>query len=528
MSAQPWREPVASPTFRDLWPLWLVAPMVVLVFASLVPYAYPVNDDWHFAAVGRDSGIWHSVSVYWRHGGGRVLAAALTSACGLLGELPLIYPRLIAAVLSLILLGGLPLVALLRPATRGQAALAAVALAATQFAAMPVLRGIGNLGPYVATPETLYWLGGSFSYSLAYPVLALGLWALVRVRGWVGWVTPGLAGLAAAGLSETAAILAGAVGAAAVLAGCRRGWVLLGAGLMGLLVCAAAPGNLARLAVLRQQIDPQAGLARLPIAAATATVWLVGRLGEWLLDPSVVAAALLAAWHGAGLVDPFLARRLTRAAVVVVGGVWAAAIPSFALIGFLEARQEGLFSLVAVPALIGLAAAIGAIWTGCRHSVRALVLATGWTAAAMLRQALAARDVCDPGSWTAVVGLVLALVGLIGLLAHWRGSLAGLMALGLLWHQGVWQAVGDRQAKAPAVHACQLARDAEVRRLVEAGHTSIAVPWLGEASRQPRTIRLYEVQTPGGVAAYREYFGLTALHLFNGIDKPVPYQPPPK
>lgn len=509
-------------------PGWLVAGgaalLVLLTYLWLVRFAYPVNDDWSFAAAGRDVGVWAAFVAYWNDFGGRWASILPLHALGWFSDLPAVYPLLTAFVFAALVGAGWPLLYALGLRERRLLWIGTLILAAVQFTALPVL-DIGNLGPHVAMPETVYWQSGALSYAIAYPILTLTAWLACTTRlAWLGWTVAVAGGVVVSGLSEMAGILAVALGVALGLAGWRRGWVLAAAAAAGFGLVACAPGNLKRLAVLREQVQAGAGSSKLPRAMID-SAWMCGvHLRDWLLNPAVVALCGCAAWWGAQMRDA--AGTHPRRLVLITGlttlaATWSMAVPTFALVGFLEARHEGLVSLTAIAGLVVTAVLAGRAWPDRLQGLAARRAWLVWMAAAVLVRCLLPSPIEPRGvEWLAQFGLCAGLLCVV--LGFYGRNVAGvLLALGLVLQPAWWQAVADACVKAPELYAKQRARDDDVRRLKASGITSIALPWLGDPKQRPRTIRIFELQPGWMVDAYAGYFGLSRVHMSPRITSPM-------
>lgn len=499
--------------------------LLLLTYLYLVRFAYPVNDDWSFATTGRDAGVWQALATYWNDFGGRWSAGILLYGMGICGDaLPSVYPLLIAVLAAALVSAGWPLLRCCGVDDPRRLWLGTMALAAIQFTALPVLE-IGNLGAHAAMPETVYWVSGGVNYALAYPVIAWSAWLACRARlAWLGWSLAVGCGLVVSALSEMAGICAAAVGAALGCCGHRRGWALMAAAIAGLGIVALAPGNLKRLEILRDEVQADAGLAKLPQAALYAA-WFTGmRLLSWLADPAVVVACGVAAWCGTA--TRAVASPRPRAQVLIVGGAtlaaaWAMALPTFALVGFLEARHEGLVSLVAVAGMLLTACLAGRAWPDAVAAAWMRRVWLGWLGIAFLHICLLPSPIEPAGvDWLPPLGLC---AGLACVAMGWRGAaVAGpALAIALFLQPSWWQALADAGGKAPALHARQMHRDAEVRRLVASGIDRVVLPWLGDPKRQPRTIRIYEVQDGWMLDVYLHYFRLREARFSDRIDGPL-------
>lgn len=515
------------PQGREVWQ-WAAAGVaglaVLLTFLYLVRFSYPVNDDWSFAASGRDAGVWASVASYWNDFGGRWSAGILLYGLGVFSDLPAVYPLLIALLFALLAGSGWILLHVLGLRDRQRLCIATIVLAAVQFCVLPIL-DIGTLGPRHAVPETVYWVSGAVNYSLAYPLIILAAWGACTVRrAWLGWAIAIAGGLWISGLSEMAGIGAAAVGAGLGLLGHRRGWALCAAAVAGLGVVALAPGNLKRLEILRHDVQAEAGLSQLPRAMGYAA-WLLGlHLRDWLLNPAFAACCGVAAWWGASTAAPAPAR--PRLAVLIVGGgaiatAWAMAVPTFAFVGFLEARHEGLVSLFAVAGMLVAAWLAGRAWPrmAAGRIWRGLWLA--WTGAALAWICLVPSPI-EPRGLDAVAPILLCL-GACLVVAGLRGAgVAGwMLAIALLVQPAWWQAASDAFGKAPVLRERQRARDDEVDRLKAAGFDRVVVPWLGDSKTLPLSIRNYELQTGWMVEVYGSYHRLKEVRISTRVDRPM-------
>jgi len=510
----------------------LAALPVLLTYLGLAVYAYPTSDDWGFAAAGRDAGVAASLAGYWSGNGGRWLTAFLLYALGWIPRLPEAYPLLIALTLAGFVAANALVARCLGLTTWRGLLVATAVLSSVQLTALPLLDGIGNLGPHLATPETLYWVSGAWPYSSAYLLLAGAAWlVLTPVPRWLAW--SGCLGLGAAlsGLSELAGLLGLLLGVALGLGGCRRGWILGLAAGVGFGVAAAAPGNLARLALLRQDGEAGAGLAQLPAALLAGLRFSLGHLRDWLLDPAIACLGVALVWWGA-LLPPTPGawrRRCAVAAAAVVLGTWGLALPALALVGFLEARHEGLVSFAAVAGILVVAVLAGRAWPEVRQQRRWRLAAAGWILAAAAWRWGWPSPLSPLGAWTGPV-LFGGLGGLVLLWVRGRpGLLGGVLALALLAQPAWWQAIADGFGKAPKLLHLQQFRDRAVRQLVAGGSTDVILPWLGGNERLPRTLRLYEVQSGWMADGYAAYFGLRNLAFSDRILGPVPWRrrPPP-
>lgn len=508
-----------------------MAALVVATYAMLCLYAYPANDDWFFASAGRDQGVLASLSSYWQGTGGRWAAVLPLYALGWSSHLPAIYPFLAALNLAALFAAGVLLAHLAGLRSWPRLLAAGLVLGAVQFTALTVL-DIGTLGPHAAMPETVYWMSGAWAYAMAYPLLAAALWAMWAAARWPAVAVLAVVGLVVPGMSETAAVLAIVLGLAGAAAGNPRGWILAGAALAGFGLGAMAPGNLQRLALLRSEVDAQSGLAKLPGAMLACLGATATHLRDWLLNPAVLALLAVAGRLGAAAQPPPAGaerawrRRAVAAAAAVPVGVWAASVPSVALVGFLEARQEGIVSLAAVAGLAITAFAAGRGWAGSWPSRwMPWVLAVALLAAAVAR--LVWRSPIAPMPWWvhALAATTLA-AATFALLRRHPAGLMLVLAAALLWQPAWWQAVADATGKAPRLSRRQHARDQEVLRLAGLGYRHMALPWLGEAGDQPRTIRIYEIQ-PGWMAdGYAGYFRLEKVVLATSLVHPMPMRPP--
>lgn len=515
------------PQGREVWQ-WAAAGVaglaVLLTFLYLVRFAYPVNDDWSFAASGRDAGVWASVASYWNDFGGRWSAGILLYGLGVFPDLPAVYPLLIALLFALLAGSGWILLHVLGLRDRQRLCIATIVLAAVQFCVLPIL-DIGTLGPRHAVPETVYWVSGAVNYSLAYPLIILAAWGACTVRrAWLGWAIAIAGGLWISGLSEMAGIGAAAVGAGLGLLGHRRGWALCASALAGTGIVALAPGNLKRLDILRHDVQAEAGLSQLPRAMGHAAVLLGSHLRDWLLNPALAAGCGIAAWWGAATAQ--LAGARPRLAVLVVGGgalaaAWAVAVPTIALVGFLEARHEGLVSLVAVAGLLGASCLAGRAWPAAVHGMALHRMWLVWLAVALAWTCLVASPI-RPGGLGAAGPIVLCLGAALLYAGLRSGRAAGwLLAFGLLLQPAWWQAASDAFGKAPALRDRQRERDAEVERLIAAGFDRVVVPWLGDRAGMPLTIRNYELQPGWMVEAYAAYLRLKEVRISTRVDRPM-------
>lgn len=512
--------------FSGWWIAVAAAIMVIGTYSLLCQFAYPVNDDWIYASNGRDRGMFTSLNSYWHDTGGRWLSACLLYSLGFFQDLPGSYPLLAFLTLGSIVAAGWPLMRLVKPGSWRITLGMTMVLAATQCVALPLLTGIGNLGPHVAMPETVYWMSGAWTYAIAYPLLAFAVWGLIAGPRWLAWSTAVAAGLLLSGLSETAAILAGVTGCALGLSGCRRGWALMAAAIAGFTFCAFSPGNLHRMEMLRREVQTAGGIEALPTAMLNAVGFTLGRVRDWCFNPAVTVLALILCWWAANL--PVETVRIWRWRVLIgLGalfvGVWAAAVPSFALVGFLEGRQEGLISLLAVPAILSISYMIGRGfpsliqgsfgWTvAFLFLLTSVVVQTGWL-----------LPISPIGNWIGCIAAPIAVVLLLAVFCDWwQRALMMLMALALLWQPAWWQAVADLGGKAPNLHRRQCSRDQEVRTLIREAHQEIVLPYLAQPELQPRTIRIYEVQ-PGWMAdGYGTYFGVKKILFSDRIQTPMP------
>lgn len=509
-------------------PGWLFAGgaalLVLLTYLWLVRFAYPANDDWSFATAGRDVGVWAAFVAYWNDFGGRWASILPLHALGWFSDLPAVYPLLTALVFAALVGAGWPLLYALGLRERRLLWIGTLILAAVQFTALPVL-DIGDLGPHVAMPETVYWQSGALSYAIAYPILTLTTWlACTTRRAWLGWLVAVVGGVVVSGLSEMAGILAVTLGVSLGLAGWRRGWVLAAAAAAGFGLVACAPGNLKRLAVLREQVQAGAGSSKLPRAMLDALWMSGGHLRYWLLNPAVVALCGGAAWWGsltreAAGVHP--RRRVLIAGLATLAAIWSMAVPTFALVGFLEARHESLVSLTAIAGLLVTAVLAGRAWPDRLQGLVARRAWLAWMAAAILIRCLLPSPIEPTGvEWLARLGLCAGLLCVV--LGLYGRQVAGvLLALGLVLQPAWWQAVMDACVKAPELYAKQRARDDEVRRLIASGITSIALPWLGDKKKQPRTIRIYELQPGWMVDGYAGYYRLSRVRLSPRVTSPM-------
>lgn len=534
MANDPQTAPMARLEGREAWH-WGVAGAaalaVLLTFLYLVRFAYPVNDDWSFAAAGRDAGVWSSVSSYWNDFGGRWSAGILLYGLGVFPDLPAAYPLLIAALLAAQIGAGWLLLQALGLRDRQRLWISAMVLAAVQYTALPVL-DVGNLGPHVALPETLYWVSGAVNYSLSYPLIALVAWLACRLRRrWAGWGIAILGGLWISGLSEMAGIGAAAVGIVLGCMGHRRGWVLAAAALAGLGIVACAPGNAKRLEILRQESQGGSGLTHIPQAMWHATAVMGQRWLAWLLNPAIVALLGIAAHLGGHTPAPDGARAcrpLLALAVAAVVATWGMAVPTMALVGFLEARHEGLISLCAVAALVGISWKLGQTWPAAVQGRRCRRVWLAWLGVAIAVRYAHPPAVAPLGTgWCA---LILLCAGGICVVQGFRGMrIAGAaLACGLLMQPTWWQGLGDAWGKAPALRARQQERDDEVARLVAAGFDRVLLPWLAERKDMPRTIRIYELQPGWMVEAYGGYHRLRQVRISPRIAQPMGIIDPPE
>jgi len=507
---------------------WLIilipATLVLATYLWLCVYAYPATDDWFQASGGRDHGVWTSVASYWHGTGGRWFMALLVFSLGLFPDLSAAYPLLVLANIVALVGAGTLIVKCWGINGAKALILATMLLAALQFTCLPML-DVGNIGPHTATPETIYWLSGSWPYAGAYPLLAVAAWLILgSVPGWFRWCGCIVIGLLVSGLSEMAAVAGVMVGA--TLGGCgrRHGWVLAAASAVGFGISMASPGNLNRLAMLRQEVQSGAGISKLPAAMLNSLQFTAIHLVDWLTQPALIAAGLLVFSHSSRQPTSLTVRPrwCLFAGIGTIVGVWAMAIPTLALVGFLEARHEGLVGLFAVAGLLSTAALVGRAWPLLLSASVSVPLVAIWFSIAIATRLYWPSPISPLGRWSDILAAACLLILLIAWMRRDQRILVALSAVTLLWQPSWWQAIADATGKAPTLDRKVHARDHVVKALVDTGQTQIVIPWLGAQEIQPRTIRIYEVQ-PGWMAdGYAAYFRISRLIISERVETPRP------
>lgn len=456
---------------------WPTATLLALlaVHLLLALCAYPALDDWVFAAAGRDHGVAISLSTYYHDWGGRWASGIALYGLGLLPSLAWCYPLLVLAGFA-------------------GAAWGLGRIAGWRGA---LLAGVPLLAWLPSPAEGPYWMSGGVTYLL--PVLLLlPVAALAAGRG--SAVLRMLAGTAAGGCSETAAVLVGAgLLAACLLHDRRHAWTLVGAS-AGALVLLLAPGNQARWEHIAGPARPD--LAAACLAALPASLTQLGALlRDALLSPVTVALAALAVQLPRSAPAP-RGWPSGLAMAALLGAAGAALLASNATVGFIEGRQANVIWLHAVLSL-GLGAWLLLARRVARQRDAALL---AWWAAAWIAVALRDADGVGVLLCTLAACAGAAWVG-------WRSWRLGLivpaawLAVAALGAPLLPTACGDL-ARAPLRRIEQAERDTTVVRLRDAGARAVRVPLLTPEYRA-QTISVGDLQTGHwATAGYAAYHGL--------------------